>query len=131
MTMTFTQPIPIFRIFDVAKAREFYLDFLGFTCDWVHQFEPDLPVYMQISRPGCLIHLSEHFGDASPGATVYLKMTGIREYNAELLAKRYRNARPGVEVEPWNALTMQIGDPFGNRIRFAEDLPPGGEKASG
>src|SRR3954468_24119707 len=30
--------IPILRIFDVEKAREFYLDFLGFSMDWDHRF---------------------------------------------------------------------------------------------
>ena len=31
---------PILRIFDEAKAREFYVDFLGFKVDWEHRFEP-------------------------------------------------------------------------------------------
>ncbi len=40
MTIAFNPAIPIFRIFSVEKAREFYLDFLGFTLDWEHRFEP-------------------------------------------------------------------------------------------
>lgn len=28
------QVIPILRIFDEAKAREFYVEFLGFRVDW-------------------------------------------------------------------------------------------------
>ena len=36
---------PILRIFDLAKAKEFYVDFLGFKVDWQHRFEPDLPLY--------------------------------------------------------------------------------------
>ena len=39
MVMQFTRLTPILRIFDVAKAKEFYLDFLGFTLDWQHSFE--------------------------------------------------------------------------------------------
>lgn len=35
--------IPILRIFDEAKARAFYLDFLGFRVDWEHRFGPDMP----------------------------------------------------------------------------------------
>ena len=62
--------IPILRIFDEAKAREFYLGFLGFTVDWEHRFAPDLPLYMQVSRGGLVLHLSEHQGDATPGSTV-------------------------------------------------------------
>lgn len=32
--------IPVLRIFDEAKAREFYLDWLGCTLDFKHRFEP-------------------------------------------------------------------------------------------
>jgi len=42
----FERSISIRRIFDEAKAREFYLDFLGFTLDWEHRFEDGLPLYM-------------------------------------------------------------------------------------
>lgn len=38
--MSLGNPIPILRIFDEAKAREFYVGFLGFTVDWKHRFEP-------------------------------------------------------------------------------------------
>ncbi len=41
--------IPVFRMFSVEKARDFYLGFLGFGLDWEHRFEPDAPIYMQIS----------------------------------------------------------------------------------
>ncbi len=37
------QTIPIIRIFDEAKAREFYLEFLGMSVDWEHRFEEALP----------------------------------------------------------------------------------------
>ena len=30
--------IPIIRIFDETKAKEFYLKFLGMTLDWEHRF---------------------------------------------------------------------------------------------
>ena len=29
---------PIFRIFDIALAQSFYIDYLGFQLDWQHQF---------------------------------------------------------------------------------------------
>lgn len=43
------QTIPIMRIFDEQKARDFYLGFLGMTLDWEHRFEPGYPLYMQVS----------------------------------------------------------------------------------
>ena len=41
--------IPILRIFDEAKACEFYIDFLGFMIDFEHRFGDDFPLYMQVS----------------------------------------------------------------------------------
>ena len=35
--------IPILRIYGVAKAKEFYIDFLGFTLDWEHRFDDNAP----------------------------------------------------------------------------------------
>ena len=116
----FTQTIPILRIFDVAKAREFYLDFLGFTLDWEHRFEPDLPIYMQVSRGGLVLHLSEHHGDCCPGSSVFVGMQGIEELHRELIDKHYGYNRPGIGMAPWNAKCMEVVDPFGNRLRFNE-----------
>ncbi len=42
--MEFQRTIPILRIFDVDRAKEFYLDYLGFNLDWEHRFGPDSPV---------------------------------------------------------------------------------------
>jgi uncharacterized glyoxalase superfamily protein PhnB len=123
MPLAATQVVPIFRIFDEAKAREFYVGFLGFTIDWEHRFEPDAPLYMQVSRGGCTLHLSEHVGDACPGSTAFVRVTGIDEYHTELIAKKYKYNRPGLEIAPWNAKCMEVIDPFGNRLRFNEDLP--------
>ncbi|HYE08108.1 MAG TPA: glyoxalase superfamily protein [Planctomycetota bacterium] len=119
MTIAFEQTIPILRIFSLDKMREFYLDWLGFTVDWEHRFDADLPLYLQVSRAGLVLHLSEHHGDATPGSTVFIRMRGIAELHAELSAKKYRYARPGLETEPWGR-TVTVGDPFGNHLRFCE-----------
>ncbi|WP_127499474.1 glyoxalase superfamily protein [Paenibacillus glycanilyticus] len=120
--MNLEQLVPILRIFDEAKAREFYVDFLGFNVDWEHRFEPDMPLYMQISKGGIRLHLSEHHGDCSPGSAIRIEMTGIRELHKDLLDKKYKYARPGLEETPWNTLECRIGDPFGNRIVFSEPM---------
>ena len=44
--------IPILRIFSVEKAKEFYVDFLGFKIDWEHRFGDNFPLYAQVSRLG-------------------------------------------------------------------------------
>jgi uncharacterized glyoxalase superfamily protein PhnB len=120
MPIRFERTAPIFRIFSEQKAKEFYLGFLGFELDWEHRFEPGAPLYMQVSRGGLVLHLSEHHGDGSPGATLFVEMAGLDELNAELAQKKYRYLRPGIEDAPWGARVMTVTDPFSNRIRFSE-----------
>jgi uncharacterized glyoxalase superfamily protein PhnB len=110
---------PILRIFDEAKAREFYIEFLGFKADYEHRFEPDLPIYMQVSKDDCIIHLSEHFGDSSPGVHLRVEIDGVDEYQQQLLAKRYKNSRPEIVETSWGSREMSISDPFGNGLTFA------------
>ena len=99
--LTHLRTVPVLRSFDEAKAREFYVDFLGFTVDWEHRFEPGTPLYMQVSRAGIVFHISEHHGDGSPGAHVRVIIKGVRELHAELNAKKYKNNRPGLERPEW------------------------------
>jgi len=115
----FNRTVPVLRIFDIAKAREFYVDFLGFRVDWEHRYGDDFPLYMQVSRAGLVLHLSEHHGDASPGSTVAVYLTGIDALQAELTAKAYRYAKPGLS-DQGGRIEMQLADPFGNRIRFMQ-----------
>lgn len=122
MSPRFTETIPVLRIFDVAKAREFYLDFLGMSWDWEHRFGPDAPVFAQVSRGGLLLFLSEHFGDGTPGTKLMLRMTGLNALHAELTAKDYRHARPGITAQPWGWRDMELADPFGNRLVFTEAM---------
>jgi catechol 2,3-dioxygenase-like lactoylglutathione lyase family enzyme len=116
------QTIPVLRIFDLQKAREFYVDFLGFSIDWEHRFDPGAPSYLQISRGECVLHLTEHHGDCCPGAAVFLRVSGLDNFHGEITAKGYARMRPGIEIAPWNAKVMEVIDPFGNRLRFNEDL---------
>jgi uncharacterized glyoxalase superfamily protein PhnB len=112
--------IPILRIFDVAKAKEFYAGFLGFRVDWEHRFETDAPVYVQVSRGDLVLHLSEHHGDCCPGGCVYVRTTGLDAFHREIMAKGYRFMRPGIEPTPWGSRLMEVIDPFGNHLRFDE-----------
>lgn len=115
--------VPILRIFDVAKAIEFYVDFLGFGVDWEHRFEDGLPLYMQVSRSEMMLHLSEHHGDGAPGAAVFVWMSGIKEFHRELLTKDYSYAKPGLGKNEWDDGALSVVDPFGNTLRFSERLP--------
>lgn len=121
-TVSFEAAVPIVRIFDIAKAHEFYLGFLGFSVDWEHRFGEHFPLYTQVSRAGLRLHLSEHAGDATPGGNMCVYMKGIRAFHAELSARHYRYMKPGLEDEG-TRLELEVIDPFGNRIRFMELKP--------
>ena len=119
--ISFLRAIPVLRSFDETKAREFYCGFLGFTVDFEHRFEPGTPLYMGVTRAGLTLHLSEHHGDASPGSTVYVPMVGVHALHRELNDKQYGYGRPGIESQPWGDI-LTVHDPFGNRIRFSQDM---------
>ncbi len=112
--------VPIFRIFDVDRAKQFYLDFLGCKIDWEHRFDDDAPLYLQVSRGDLVIHLSEHHGDGCPGSTAMVFTSDVDALHADITAKPYKYLRPSVEDAPWGDRLMELIDPFGNRLRFNE-----------
>ena len=113
--------IPVLRIFDVEKAKAFYLDFLGFQLDWTHQFEENFPLYMQISKDQYCLHLTEHYGDCSPGALVRLHLVELEQFAQQLLDQNARFTKPQIETVPWGNLELSIRDPFSNRLVFWKD----------
>jgi uncharacterized glyoxalase superfamily protein PhnB len=116
--MPLKHTVPILRSFDAAKMREFYVDFLGFRVLFEHRFEPGLPLYCGLQRDDCELHLSEHHGDATPGAAMRIAVDDVDALAAELQAKSYRHARPQVQDMPWGTRDFTVTDPFGNRLTF-------------
>ncbi|WP_406699674.1 glyoxalase superfamily protein [Singulisphaera sp. Ch08] len=126
MAGSFLKTIPLLRIFDVGKAKDFYVNFLGFSIDWEHRFDDDSPMYIQISIGNLVLHLTEHHGDCCPGSTVFVWMTGLEEFHRKVTSKGYKFMRPGIETTFYYTRSVEVIDPFGNRIRFNERLTPGG-----
>ena len=106
--ITLNSPIPILRSSDEAKAKEFYVDFLGFAIDWEHRFEENTPLYMQLSKNDCIIHVSEHHGDSSPGSSLRITTHHLDAFNEELLKKKYKHARPSIQDMPWGLSLIHI-----------------------
>ncbi len=119
-SMKFTRVVPVLRTFDTDKATEFYVDYLGLSVDWEHRFEPGLPLYRQVSRADLVLHLTEHHGDSTPGAVVYIYMSGVGDLHAELSEKASMgHNKPGLESIDGRT-EFGVVDPFGNRLRFGE-----------
>ena len=115
----FGAPTPILRSFDEARAKAFYIDFLGFELVFEHRFEPGMPLYMAVRQGACELHLSEHYGDATPGSAVRIPVDDVTVYMEVLRGKKFGNARPGVPEEtPWGSREITIADPAGNRLTF-------------
>lgn len=113
--------IPILRIFDEIKAKEFYLDFLAMKLDWEHRVNEDEgPLYLQVSRENWIIHLSEHYGDCSPGAKLFVYVDDLDSFHQELTAKNYPYSKPGIMDAPWGGRMTELCDPFSNRFIINE-----------
>jgi len=121
--MKLAPAVPIFRIFDLALAKRFYIDWLGFTVDWEHQFSPTSPHYLQVSRDGTKLHLSEHYGDSTPGSKAFIEIDDVTAFHDELKSRPNPNMNPGIATAPWRAKILDVIDPFGNRICFNQSLP--------
>lgn len=63
--------IPQLRTTNARRSLEFYVSGLGFAVDWEHRFEAGLPLFMQLTRSGQTIFLTEHTEDCEVGGAAY------------------------------------------------------------
>ncbi|MEX0731729.1 MAG: glyoxalase superfamily protein [Aquisalimonadaceae bacterium] len=82
------------RIFDEAKAKEFYVGFL----------------------------VSEHHGDSCPGSALRIETDEIEPFHQQLVAAEYKYAKPALENTPWGSKDMSVADPFGNKLIFTNAI---------
>jgi len=120
--MSFGKTTPVLRIDDEGTALAFYVDFLGFRVDWQHRCEPGFPSYLQVSRGDCVLHLSEHNGDATPGAALRIETDELDVFRAQLLDKARGDTPLEIQAMPWGSLDMTLNDPFGNRLVFTNAI---------
>lgn len=114
------QTIPILRIFDEQKAKEFYIGFLGMKIDWEHRFEEGFPIYMQVSMGNLVFHLSEHSGDCTPGSKVFVNVSDLDGLFQKITSRPYTYSKPSIEQAPWGDRCFTVTDPFSNRVLFNE-----------
>lgn len=103
---------------DWERTRAFYVGGLGFAVDWVHRFEPEFPVFAQLTRDGLTLFLTEHAGDCQPGGAAYLVVDDLDELFRDFLQRGVRPAEPPAGT-PWGTREMSVVDPDGNCLRFA------------
>jgi uncharacterized glyoxalase superfamily protein PhnB len=116
-------PTPILRSFDERRAKRFYVDFLEFEILFEHRFEPGMPLYMGLRKGDCSLHLSEHYGDGTPGAAVRISVDDVAAFARHLREKNFENSRPGEpQLQDWGAWEITIPDPAGNRLTFYTEV---------
>lgn len=113
--------IPTFRITDYKKAINHYIDLLGFSIDWEHRFGETEPIYMQISKNGLVLHLSEN-ARFKTGVIVFVETKGIEKFREHILNTKIENVIPEIITTDWNTKQLEIEDPFGNLLRFNQEL---------
>lgn len=100
---------PVLHVRDARRAAAWYAR-LGFTVQWEHRFDPELPLYVSIARGRLNLHLSEHSGDAQPGALVYISVLDVDEAARSVGIST-------IEKMPWGR-DFEVADPDGNRLRI-------------
>ena len=113
------------RIIRAADSLPFYVQGLGFTVDWQHQFEPGFPFFLQLTREGQTIFLTEHAGDGEVGGVVYFIVPDVDECFRLFSAGEIKPTEPPQDT-PWSSREMLVTDLDGNRLRFVTHLmlPP-------
>jgi catechol 2,3-dioxygenase-like lactoylglutathione lyase family enzyme len=99
---------------DVDRAKEFYVDKIGFNPDHDHQVTDELR-FVQLTPPGsaCSIAIGSGMPQAEPGS-----VRGLQIVVADVAAARTELAGRGVEVSeiqefPWGTFVF-FADPDGN-----------------
>ncbi len=114
--------MPTLRITDYAASKRFYSEGLAFAIDWEHRFEPHFPVFMQVSREGMSLFLSQHTGDCPAGGLVHFYVPDVDAWYAEFQAKGVSVREPPNEDLP-GLRSMMIVDPDGNKLAIHTRLP--------
>jgi uncharacterized glyoxalase superfamily protein PhnB len=112
--------IPQLRITKAETSLAFYVDGLGFKVDWTHQFEPGFPLFMQLTREGQTLFLTEHTGDCEVGGAVYFIVPDARACFADFVRRGATVGEPPADM-PWGNCEFLLRDPDGNRLRFSSD----------
>ena len=110
---------------DTDRAKEFYVEKVGFNADHDHRVSDDLR-FVQLTPPGsaCSICFGEGLTEAEPGS-----VKGLQMVVSDIHAARDHLSGRGVDVSevdvtPWGSF-VSFADPDGNHWAV-QQLPPRG-----
>jgi len=110
--------VPALPVSDLTRARSFYTERLGFEVDWEWRDAPGEPAFLQLSRAGLSIYLSERADRGPTGGLTFLYVSDVDQWCDEL---RERGLALDGEPQdrPWGNRELVVADPDGNRLCFA------------
>lgn len=120
---TLSAAIPQLPSGDIQVTADFFTSKLGFEIGAIYSEHKHLIVH----RGAAEIHFwqadseqdAKHYGSAS---SCYIRVEGIESLYAEF-QDRGVDFRYALTRQPWGMNEMQVDDPYGNAIRFGEDIP--------
>jgi len=123
--MDFRLELITLPVTDVDRAKEFYVEKLGFNADHDHRVSDELR-FVQLTPPGsaCSIAIGEGLTDAEPGS-----VKGMQVVVEDAEAARKHLADRGLDLgevdkQPWGNF-LYFTDPDGNAWAIQEIVIPG------
>ena len=121
---------PQLRSTNWQRTRAFYEDGLGFRVEWEHRFEPHFPVFMQVSRDGMALFLTEHRGDCPVGGLLHLYVPDVDAWHVELQGRGIPILEPPNDDLP--GVRVRVNTPQGLGVRGGQrgecDVAPRGHR---
>lgn len=108
---------------DAEKAKEFYVEKLGFNMDGDWKIEGKRFIQLTPHGSGCSIAIGEGITEAKPGSidSIMLVVKDIDSLHKELVSKGVEVTAP--EKMPWGATHMYFSDPDGNKWQIQQKPP--------
>ena len=124
MPMRFPQAIPEIPVSNVDKSAEYYVDVLGFSCDWGN----DGGGIGGISQGDCRMFLTNAWfrGLDGPKAPVIVWLNLSSKQEVDDLFERWKTSGATIVEaavdKPWNLREFTVADLDGNRLRVFYDF---------
>jgi uncharacterized glyoxalase superfamily protein PhnB len=108
---------PVVPIREYGKAKDYYVNQLGFKIDWEIK-DGDLPVFLQVTRDGQSLYLTQNPKDGEPPVSVYLYVPDVDAW-CGVTQKLGMDAEEPPDEQPWGNREARYRDPFGNWLTVA------------
>ncbi len=111
---------PVFWVADVARARTYYTDQLGFDVEfeWVEENE-DGPRYVILRKDSTELHISK--SEQQRPSIAYFFVDGVREYY-DALTNTDAIITEHIQDFAWQMREFEVADVDGNKMIFGEHL---------